>query len=141
MRSLLLGRAWCSIHCSGISVCKELLNRIPDSAITLRTYAELEEYADGFAARRFDLLAVFSPGGQGKTQLFRRAMGCHEYLYVDGHATAFGLYRDLHQNQNLPIVLDDADSLFRSSSCASLLKPLCDTVKIKTLRWNSRACP
>ncbi len=116
-----------------------IVARIPDSAITIRTYAELEQYADSFAGRRFDLVAVFSPGGQGKTQLFRRAMGCQEYLYVDGHATPFALYRQLHEYQNLPVLLDDADSLFRSPICASLLKPLCDTVRIKTLRWNSRA--
>jgi hypothetical protein len=114
-------------------------SRIPESAVTIRSYAELEEYASGFSARRFALLAVFSPGGQGKTQLFKRAMGCQEYLYVDGHATAFGLYRDLFEFQNLPVLLDDADSLFRSPACVPLLKPLCETVKVKTLRWNSRA--
>ena len=80
-----------------------------------------------------------SPIDSADEALFKRSLGCQEYLYVHGHSTAFALYRDLHEFQNLPLLLDDADTLFRSPACAPLLKSLCDTVKLKTLRWNSRA--
>ena len=48
---------------------------------------------------------------------------------------AFGLYRQLWEHRNLPVVLDDLDRLYADSDCVRLLKPLCNTVAEKQLHW------
>ena len=56
-------------------------------------------------------------------------------LYVEGHMQPFGLYRQLWDCRNQPIVLDDLDRLYADPDCVRLLKPLCNTVKNKRLHW------
>ncbi|CAN5127613.1 hypothetical protein BH11PLA2_BH11PLA2_52270 [soil metagenome] len=55
----------------------------------------------------------------------------------------FGLFRQLWECRNQPIVLDDLDDLddldrlYADSDCVRLLKPLCNTLKQKRLYWLS----
>ena len=58
-------------------------------------------------------------------------------LYVEGHMQPFGLYRQLWEFRDRPIVLDDLDRLYADPDCVRLLKPLCNTVKQKRLHWLS----
>lgn len=56
-------------------------------------------------------------------------------LYVEGHMQPFGLYRQLWEHRDQPVVLDDLDRLYADPDCVRLLKPLCNTVHEKRLHW------
>jgi len=47
------------------------------------------------------------------------------------------MYQLLYQNQNKPVVIDDIDSLYGDKAAVRLLKSVCNTDKIKRLRWDS----
>ncbi|MCL2641836.1 MAG: hypothetical protein FWD53_13380, partial [Phycisphaerales bacterium] len=47
----------------------------------------------------------------------------------------FGLYCQLWEYRNRPVILDDLDKLYAHPGCVRLLKPLCNTVRKKTLHW------
>jgi len=49
----------------------------------------------------------------------------------------FGLYRDLWEHRDQPVVLDDLDKLHADGNCVRLLKPLCNTERVKRIAWLS----
>lgn len=116
-------------------------SNIPASAIPIHTFEELDEYAGKFAQGKFNLLAVVSSAGLTKTTTFERRLKQHakNFLLVNGHATAFSLYCDLYAHRHEPVLLDDADSLYRDAKTRPLLKALCDTRAEKTVQWRSKA--
>jgi hypothetical protein len=57
---------------------------------------------------------------------------------LETHATAFGLYHALYEHRGLPVVVDDLDHLYADRASVRLLKSLCNTDRIKTLKWPSR---
>src|SRR5262249_39828345 len=79
--------------------------------IILRTYRELEPVVQGFADGHFSLLILVGGPGTGKTQLLRRAVG-ERACWIEGNATAFGIYCQLWEELNSPLVLDDVDALY-----------------------------
>jgi len=116
-------------------------NAIPETAITISTYAELEQYAKQFAGNGYNLLGVVGTGGLSKTQTFTRAMGQKPHLYVKGHCTAYILYQELYTKQNQPALIDDADTLYGTSATRPLLKALCETTTNKLVMWGSKSLP
>jgi hypothetical protein len=56
-------------------------------------------------------------------------------LYVEGHMQPFGLYCELWEHKDCPIVLDDLDKLYADADCVRLLKPLCNTEHHKRVTW------
>src|SRR5690349_882346 len=109
------------------------------SGFVVSTYRELRSFAARFAAGEFNLIGVFGPPGIGKTQVFRRAMAAQDHLLVSGHHTAFQMYQRLWEQLDQPVIIDDADSLFKERATKPLLKALCDTTRAKQLQWQSRA--
>jgi hypothetical protein len=85
--------------------------------------------------------------GTGKSESVKQALtvpasaetptgtGPQGALIVEGHMQPFGLYRQLWDYRNQPIVLDDLDRLYADPDCVRLLKPLCNTVREKRLHW------
>jgi hypothetical protein len=47
----------------------------------------------------------------------------------------FGLYRQLWEHRDRPVVLDDLDKLYADANCVRLLKPLCKTGSARQLTW------
>jgi hypothetical protein len=47
----------------------------------------------------------------------------------------FGLYRELWEHRDQPVVLDHVDKLYADPSCVRLLKPLCNTARVKRISW------
>jgi hypothetical protein len=88
-------------------------------------------------AGRFHLLMLLGPPGVGKSKSVQQALGNRPNLYLDTHATAFGMYGELYRHRSLPTVVDDLDHLYRDRACVRLLKSLCNTEPLKTLRWPS----
>jgi hypothetical protein len=105
--------------------------------IVVRTYEEFRHFVHQFVAGRFHLLMLLGSPGVAKSQTVTRAIGNRAHLYLDTHATAFGMYCQLHLHRDLPTVIDDLDHLYGDRACVRLLKSLCNTDAVKTLRWPS----
>lgn len=120
---------------------------MPREVIVLTTYAQLNLYLGKFSAGELGLVLLLGRHGTGKSESVKRALSVSDAanpvaenapntpLYIEGHMQPFGLYRQLWDNRNQAIVLDDLDRLYADSDCVRLLKPLCNTVKHKRLDW------
>ena len=95
-------------------------------------------YARAFAAGHLNLLMLCGEPGLGKSQCFRRALGA-KVCWIDGNASAFGIYLLAHEHRNQPMVLDDVDGLYRDRQGIRLLKALCQTDQVKTVSWQTAA--
>lgn len=122
---------------------------LPREAISLTTYAQLDLYLEKFAQGEFGLLLLLGRPGTGKSESVKRALGSSlnlgnngdrvgsDVLYVEGHIQPYGLYRDLWEHCDQPVVLDDLDKLHADGNCVRLLKPLCNTARAKRISWLS----
>ncbi|MFH1921719.1 MAG: hypothetical protein ABIP48_17785 [Planctomycetota bacterium] len=109
---------------------------LPENAIHIQAYADLQNYARAFAEGHLNFLMLLGPPGTGKSRCFQDAMG-QNVCWIDGNATAFGIYVHAHENRDHPIVLDDVDGLYRDRNGVRLLKSLCQSETLKTLSWCS----
>jgi len=117
---------------------------VPDDAIVVTTYEDLDRYLRKFAEGALDLVLLLGPPGIGKTEAVKNALGIDQdgssdAFYVEGHVQPFGLYQGLWRHRNLPVVLDDLDRLYANPDCVRLLKPLCNTRRLKRISWLSNA--
>lgn len=112
---------------------------IPREVIRLSDYAQLDLYLTKFARGELGLVLLLGRHGTGKSESVRQILtkphGNIDILYVEGHMQPFGLYRQLWDHRNQPIVLDDLDRLYADPDCVRLLKPLCNTIREKRLHW------
>jgi hypothetical protein len=108
----------------------------PASVVAVATYGALEQYARAFADGHLNLLVLCGDPGLGKSQCFRRALPS-KVCWIDGNATAFGIYLQAHAHRNQSIVLDDVDGLYRDRHGIRLLKTLCQTEPVKTVSWQT----
>ncbi len=120
---------------------------VPHEVIRLSAYAQLDLYLTKFARGELGLVLLLGRHGTGKSESVRQVLGVSETadqdaetatkgsLYVEGHMQPFGLYRQLWEYRDHPIVLDDLDRLYADPDCVRLLKPLCNTVREKRLHW------
>jgi hypothetical protein len=109
---------------------------LADSVVVVETYGELEQYARAFAEGHLNLLMLCGDPGLGKSQCFRRALSS-KVCWINGNASAFGIYLQAHEYRNQPMVLDDVDGLYRDRQGIRLLKALCQTDKVKTVSWQT----
>jgi hypothetical protein len=109
---------------------------LPDYVVDVKTYSELEQYARAFAEGHLNLLMLCGDPGLGKSQCLRRALNA-KACWIDGNASAFGIYLQAHEHRNQPMVLDDVDGLYRDRQGIRLLKALCQTDKVKTVSWRT----
>lgn len=111
---------------------------LPDQALLVRSYAQLEDYARAFGDGHLNLLLLCGPPGTGKSRCLRDAVG-DRAGWIDGTASAFGIYQRAYQWRNRPLILDDIDGLDRDRSALRLLKALCQTDQLKSLCWQTDA--
>lgn len=122
---------------------------LPREVISLTTYPQLDLYLAKFAAGELGLVLLLGRHGTGKSESVKRALGMSlsanapsataepEVLYIEGHMQPYGLYRHLWEHRNRPVVLDDLDRLYADADCVRILKPLCNTDRIKRITWLS----
>lgn len=110
--------------------------RLPENAIELTTYSELEEFAKSFAAGYFNLLIIIGKRGLQKSTTIRRSLG-DDACWIQGAASPFVIYQKVFKHVDCPIVIDDVDRLYRNKDGINLLKSLCQTEPIKTVSWQS----
>ncbi len=108
----------------------------PDRAIPVRTYDELERYVGAFAARHLNLLIIVGGPGLAKSQTVRR-LARERSCWIEGNATAFGMYVTLWRHKDELVIIDDVDNLYSDRSAVRLLKCLCQTDPVKQIAWQS----
>ena len=117
---------------------------MPDDAIPVTNYPDLDRYLCKFAEGTLDLVLLLGKPGIGKTEAVKHALGIDDSrisktLYIEGHAQPFGLYQGLWRHRDSPVVLDDLDRLYANPDCVRILKPLCNTRRSKRISWLSNA--
>ena len=110
----------------------------PEGAATLGTYEELTQFVSAFANAHLNLLIVIGRAGIAKSQTVRQSVG-KKVCWVEGNATAFGIYTKLWQHRDQLVVIDDVDSLYADRAAVRLLKCICQTDPKKNVAWNSGA--
>ncbi len=108
----------------------------PAGATCLRTYGELERYLAAFAAGYMNLVILVGSQGLAKSRTVRASLG-ESVCWIEGNATAFGMYVALYRNRDRLVVIDDVDSLYADRNGVRLLKCLCQTEPQKTVGWHS----
>src|ERR1019366_4878824 len=93
---------------------------LPARALCIRAYQDLDRYAHAFAAGHLNLLILLGPPGIGKSRRLRQAVG-ENVCWIDGNASAFGIYQEAYRHQNQPLILDDIDGLTRDRNAVRLL--------------------
>jgi hypothetical protein len=106
------------------------------NAIVVKRYQELDSFTRAFAAGHLRFLMVVGPAGTGKSRAMRSAVA-DRAAWIDGNATAFGVYCAAFMHQDQPIVLDDVDALYRDANGIRLLKQLCQSEPTRLLGWYS----
>ena len=109
---------------------------IPRNAIVVDRYEELNNFTRAFATGHLRFLMVVGPAGTGKSHAMRTALDGRA-AWIDGNATAFGVYFAAFMHRDKPIVLDDVDALYRDASGVRLLKQLCQSEPSRMLGWYS----
>ena len=107
------------------------------SALTVTTFADFERYAEGFARKRIANLLIVGDPGCSKSQTVRRAIK-GKVCWIEGQASAVGMYETLYRHRHWPVVIDDVDELYAKSNTRRLLKSLCQTDAVKELAWNTQ---
>lgn len=107
--------------------------------VTITTFEELaREYRD-FAAGNLTFLVVVGERGIAKTEHARKYLPRIEdggvAGWVNGRLTGYGLWLILRSYRNLPIVLDDADDLFRDKAAITTLKQICGGDGVRHVSW------
>ncbi len=107
-----------------------------EGSVTLVTYAALEAYVKAFAAGHMNLLILVGPPGLSKSRTVRSVLR-DTAAWIEGNATAFGMYLELFQSRDRFVVIDDVDSLYSDKNGIRLLKCLCQTEDHKLVAWHS----
>lgn len=111
-------------------------NPLPADATILRSYRELERYVAAFAAGHINLLILIGAPGLSKSRTVRSVLGS-KACWIEGNATALGMYIQLYEHRDRFIVIDDVDSLYGDRNGVRLLKCLCQTETVKSVSWFS----
>ena len=113
-------------------------SKAPHKVLRLTTYERLDEYLRAFAKGHFHLLILVGTGGLAKSRSVRAVLG-GTGCWIEGNATAFGMYVKLYRHRDEFVVIDDVDALYADRSGVRLLKCLCQTEEEKAVAWHSDA--
>jgi hypothetical protein len=99
------------------------------------TYEQMTRFVRAFADGHLNLLIILGEPGLAKSQTVRHVM--REACWIEGNATAFGVYTAAWNHRDQVIVLDDVDSLYSDRNAVRLLKALCQTDPVKRVSWQT----
>lgn len=111
----------------------------PANAIRIQTYAELQKFVQAFSQGAINLLVLVGPPGVAKSQTVRQSLGDTAHAWIEGQATAFGMYCELYRKRDQLVVVDDVDALYSDRAAVRLLKSLCQTEPVKQVAWHTAA--
>ena len=111
-------------------------NRRPRHMIPVRTYTELHTYLGAFSAGHLNLLILIGGPGLSKSRCVREIVGAGT-CWIEGNATALGMYMALWEHKDELVIIDDVDNLYSDRNAIRLLKCLCQTEPVKQIAWHS----
>lgn len=103
---------------------------------TLASYAQLGAYIEAFSKGHINLIILVGSHGLSKSRTVRASLG-EDACWIEGNASAFGIYQALYRNRDKPVVIDDVDSLHSDRNGVRLLKCLCQTEASKSVAWHT----
>ncbi|PHQ35119.1 hypothetical protein [Rhodopirellula bahusiensis] len=106
-----------------------------EPGFVVSTYGEMTRFVEAFAEGHLNLLIVLGEPGLAKSQTVRSVMA--NACWIEGNATAFGVYSQAWNHRDQVIVLDDVDSLYSDRNAVRLLKTLCQTDPVKRVSWQT----
>lgn len=106
------------------------------NTMVLRAYSDLARYVQAFSDGHINLLILVGPPGLAKSRTVRELLP-EDSCWIEGNATAFGIYQALYRHRDEFIVIDDVDSLYADKHGVRLLKCLCQTEREKSVGWHS----
>ncbi len=107
--------------------------------LLVRTYEELRQFVEAFAAGHYELLVLVGDPGTGKSEtrrILQNRLG-DKWGLLTGYHTDLDLYRQLYGFRYYPVAMDDIDPLFDGNVKTALLKAVCDTKPVKRIEWGS----
>ena len=104
----------------------------------LRSRWRRRTFVRAFADGHINLLIIVGEAGLSKGTTVRNTLG-DDACWIEGNATAFGIYLKLYAHRDVPVVLDDLDELHASKNAIRLLKCLCQTEPEKRVAWPTAA--
>ncbi len=108
--------------------------------IIIRTYEELEQRVKAFSQMTLPLLVLHGPPGTSKSTAVREMFPPGTSArWVNGTASAFGLFGELRRYRDMPFVLDDLDDAFRDKALIRLMKQVCQTDPVRRISWVTNA--
>ena len=108
----------------------------PKHTIPIRAYSELDAYLAAFSAAHLNLLILLGGPGLSKSRSVKRVVG-ERACWIEGNATAFGMYMALWRHKDELVIIDDVDNLYSDRNAIRLLKCLCQTDPVKQIAWHS----
>jgi len=111
--------------------------RLPQHALHLATYGQLEAYVAAFTQGHLNLLMIIGPPGIGKSRCIRQALSGPS-TWIGGQASPLGIYMEAYRHRHQPLVLDDVDGLYADRNGIRLLKALGQSEPTKTLSWHTQ---
>jgi len=107
--------------------------------LTIKTYEKLHKFVNAFKQKKLNLLIIVSRGGLGKTFIAEDTLIEQAPLIITGHCTPLRLYMEVlertREEKDFMLVFDDVDALLLNKDVVALLKQLCDTKKVKTIKY------
>lgn len=110
--------------------------QMPNGAVHLSTYRQLEDFIAAFACGYLNLLILVGAPGLAKSRTVRAQLSS-DACWIEGNATPFGIYVKLYRYRDRFVVIDDVDSLYADRNGVRLLKCLCQTETEKSVAWHS----
>ncbi len=114
---------------------KQKLQNSNQPGFVVDTYLQMTRFVGAFADGHLNLLILLGEPGLAKSQTVRRVM--RDACWIEGNATAFGVYTAAWNHRDRVIVLDDVDSLYSDRNAVRLLKTLCQTDPVKRVSWQT----
>jgi len=95
----------------------------PQGVLVVWTYGELDQFVEAFAEGLLNLLLIIGRPGVQKSRAGPPFGRCPAAVggracWIDGSATAFGLYGQLYRQRDRPVVIDDVDGLYADRAAA-----------------------
>ncbi len=102
----------------------------------IETYERFHRHIAAWHDREIDPVLVVGPPSVGKSHAYATRLGNRPYHRFGGRQTPLHVYKTLHDDPHLPVVLDDISALLQEDCFRDMLKGLCESGQ-RTLHWGT----
>lgn len=102
--------------------------------VLITKYDEFRRLVSKFTEGDFNFLLIEAPPGQGKSMIAEALVAKTGVILDNAAASAIGLFMELQDHVDQPIVLSDVDELLKGQG-KRILAALTETKEVKTIQW------